>query len=202
MTHEKEDLQIILNEMFASKDDLSLQDVKFWQEKYPNFKREIVEAYAAWREFEVFVLGDENASEIDEKFSETDKKSIGDLLAQFRASPDGETINDLRELAEKQGVAWESLIEKLGASETLMRRFNRRTLKEIPEKIEKKMSEILNVSVESLQAFFSLPASLPKAARYKSKNTPQTQPKQSFAEAVKNDPELTDEEKRKLLESE
>ena len=57
MTRETlKDLQIVLNEMFASKEDLSLRDVRDWQEKYPAYKREIAEAYADWREFEFFIL--------------------------------------------------------------------------------------------------------------------------------------------------
>lgn len=200
MTREKnEDLQIILNEMFASKEKLSLRDVIFWQKKYPNFKREIIEAYTDWRDFEFFVLEDEESSIIESQVSDENKKAISDLLAQFR-TPSIEAITDLRELAERKKVSRESLRKIVGGSETLLKRFERRHLKEIKKSIIEKFAELLTVSTESLQAFFDLPPTLSPAARYKSKNAPQTQPKQTFAEAVENDPELSDEEKRKLLE--
>ena len=198
MNGQTTDLQIVLTEMFASKDELSLADVGLWQEKYPQFSREIAEAYTDWRDLEFFVFDDEENAEIDGQISAKDKEFIGNLLARSRVSPI-ENFTDLRELAEKRGVAREDLPSKLGVSETLVRKIERRSLKEIPQWLEEKIGEILRVSAESVRAFFNLPAALSPAAKYKSKNAPQTQPKQIFAEAVKNDPELTDDEKRELL---
>jgi len=199
MNSKTENLQAILTEMFASKDRLTLDDMAAWREKYPHFSREIIKAYTDWRDFEFFVLEDEEALEIDGSISEKDKNFLDNLFAKTHAAP-VETITDLREFAEKKGIDRKTLPEKLGVSETLMRKLERRNLKEIPSFIEKKMAEIFSVSTESWQAFFSLSATLPRAARYKSKITPRTQPKQTFIEAVENDPELSVEEKRTLLD--
>ena len=191
------ELQSVLDEMFASEKEFTFEIVRRWQGQYPHFRREIAEAVSDWREFEFFALETEEPEGLP--LSEIAENAMLKALTNTR-SQSAEEIKDLRELAEKQDVERESLLKKLGISETIMRKIERRNLKEIPDFIEKKIAEILNVSVESLQAFFNLPAMLPKAARYKSKNAPRTQPKQSFAEAVRNDPELTDEEKRKLLD--
>lgn len=196
-----QNLQVILIEMFASKDQLSLKDVRVWQEKYPHFSREIAEAYADWRDVEFFVLGDAETAGIDERLSNENKQFVGNLMARFRVPAD-EPMTDLRETAAKKGVARESLPVMLGVSETLVRKIERRNLKEIPRWLEKKLAEIFQISTESLQKFFDLPPTLSPAARYKSKNAPQTQAKQTFAEAVRNDPELTEEEKRELLKLE
>lgn len=196
MNSETEDLQTILTEMFALKDKLTLDNVTVWQEKYPQFSREIIEAYTDWRDFEFFVLEDETDSEINDFVSEKDKIFLDNLFRQTH----NEAIIDLRELIENKGIERESFLSKLGFSETLMRKIERRNI-EVPRKIQAKIGEILQVSLESLQAFFTLPAMLPKTARYKSKNAPQTQPKQLFAEAVYNDPELSLEEKKRLVES-
>lgn len=196
-----QNLQVIFIEMFASKDELSLSDVRVWQEKYPHFSREIAEAYTDWRDVEFFVLNDAGTAGIDERLSAENKQFVGNLMAQLRVPAD-EPMTDLRETAAKKGVTRENLPQMLGVSETLMRKIERRYLKEIPRSIEEKLAEILTVSMESLRKFFDLPSVLPNAARYKSKNAPQTQTKQSFAEAVKNDPELTEGEKRELLKLE
>lgn len=190
------ELQSVLDKMFASEKEFTFEVVRRWQTRYPHFKWEIAEAVSDWREFEFFALETEELEEL--LLSEIAENAMRKVLKHTHSQPI-EAIKNLRDLAEKHGVKRESLLEKLGVSETIMRKIERRNLKEIPHFIEKKIAEILNVSVESLQAFFNLPATLPKAARYKSKNAPQTQPKQSFAEAVHNDPELTDEEKQKLL---
>ncbi len=190
------DLQLVLDEMFASEKEFTFEVVRAWQKRYPQFSQAIAEAVSDWREFEFFALEDEETETLP--LSEIAENAMKKALTNARLQT-VETITDLRELAEKRGVERESLITKLGVSETILRKIERRNLKEIPGFIKKKIAEILNVSLESLEAFFSLPAMLPKAARYKSKNAPQTQPKQSFAEAVRNDPELTDERKRELL---
>jgi hypothetical protein len=194
---EKQDLQSILDKMFASEKNFTFEVVRDWQNRYPQFSREIAEAVADWREFEFLVLEDAETIEAEE-LSETAKNAMEKALANVRPQS-AATITDLREAIEKKGVVRESLLKLLGVSETLMRKIERRNLKEIPNFIEEKLGEILDISTESLRTFFDLPSMLPKAARFKSKNTPQTLPKQSFAEAVRSDPELSDEEKQKLL---
>ncbi len=196
----REDLQSVLDEMFAAEKNFSYSVVRMWQERYPQFAREIAQAVADWREFEFFALEDEG-EELPE-LSATAKSAMEKALTQFNRGEAAETITDLREIAAKKGVAREGLPQMLGVSETLMRKIERRNLKEIPQWLEKKLAEIFRLPAESWQAFFDLPSVLPNAARYKSKNVPQTQPKQSFAEAVSKDPELTDDEKRKLLKAE
>lgn len=193
----REDLQRVLDEMFAAEKNFSYSVVRMWQERYPQFAREIAQAVADWREFEFFALEDEG-EELPE-LSATAKSAVEKALIRFNRGEAAETITDLCATAEKKGIARESLPQMLGVSETLMRKIERRNLKEIPQWLEKKLAEIFRVPAESWQAFFDLPSVLPNAARYKSKNAPQTQPKQSFVEAVKNDPELTADEKRELL---
>ncbi len=194
----QQDLQSVLNEMFAAEKKFSFDVVRGWQNRYPQFSSEIAQAVAAWREFEFFALEDEETPE-PAQLSEIARAAMENALAQFRL-PLTETIADLRELAKERGVAREILLQTLGVSETLMRKIDRRILKEVPLFIEEKLAEVLRVSTESLQAFFNLPSVLPQKANYKSKTAPQTQPKQTFAEAVKNDPELSTDEKARLLD--
>lgn len=198
MMQENKNLQTILDEMFSTENSFSFDVVREWQNRYPQFKKEIAEAVSDWREFEFFALEDAETIESSE-LSETARNAMEKALAQFRRDFD-ETITDLRETAENKGVGRETLIKFIGASETLMRKIERRNI-EVPQKIQAKIGEMLQVSLNSLQTFFALPAMLPKTARYKSRNAPQTQPKQPFVEAVYNDPELSLEEKKKLVDS-
>ena len=199
MMQNQQDLQSVLDEMFAAEKNFSFEVVRRWQERYPQFAGEIARAVADWREFKFFTF--ENEGEELPELSATAKSALGKALTRFNRGEPAETIADLRETAAEKGVARESLPQMLGVSETLMRKIERRNLKEIPPWVEKKLAEIFRVSIESWRAFFALPSALPNA-KFKSKNAPQTQPKQSFAEAVRNDPELTDDEKRALLKRE
>ena len=195
MNRDKE-LQSVLDEMFASEKSFTFEVLRRWQNRFPKFAREIAEAANDWREFEFFALEGSETGELP--LSETAENAMKKALARFDSSLD-ESLTDLRDEAKKKGVAREKILAALGVSETLMRKIERRNLKEIPQFIEKKIAEMLSVTLESLRNFFALPPMLPKAARYKSKNAPQTQPKQSFADAVRSDPELTDKEKLELL---
>ena len=197
MMQNQTDLQSVLDEMFAAEKRFSFETVRAWQERYPQFAREIAQAVADWREFEFFALADDG--EDLPEISATARNAMEKALAQFNCGEIAEAITDLRETAKKKGVARENLPEMLGVSETLVRKIERRNLKEIPGWLEKKLAEIFSVPAEIWRAFFVLPSVLPNAARYKSKNAPQTQAKQSFAEAVETDPELTEDEKRELL---
>lgn len=185
------DLQSVLDEMFASEKEFSFEVVRDWQKRYPRFAKEIAEAVADWREF-AFLALDETEEDL-EQLSDSARRAMRKALAQPNA--------DLRETAEKQGVAREDLKKLLGVSETFMRKIERRNI-EVPEKFQEKIARVLRLSLESLEAFFAQPSALPRAARYKAKNAPKTQPKQSFAEAVRHDPEMTEEQKRELLKLE
>jgi len=192
------DFQRVLDEMFASEKNFTFEVVRRWQQTYPQFEREIAEAVNNWREFEFFALEGETE---ELPLSETAETAMKKVLAEFGIRRD-EPLTDLRAEAEKKGVSRAGFLGALGVSETLMRKLERRNLKNIPEWVEKKIAEILDVSRETVRSFFDLPAKLSPSARYKSKNAPQTQPKESFAEAVRNDPELTAEEKRLILKDE
>lgn len=194
----EQDLQAVLDKMFAAEKNFSFEVVARWQNAYPQFKKEIAEAVADMKEFELLIFGDDFETIESDELGKTAENAMEKALSRFRPMSE-EAITDLRELAETRGIERESLIKKLGVSETLMRKIERRNLKEIPRIIEEKFAEILNISIETLRVILDLPAILPKTARYKAQNAPKTLPKQSFVEAVRTDPELTDEEKLELL---
>ena len=199
MNHNEPDLQSVLDSVFASGEKLTFEKVRAWQKRFPQFKREIAEAATDRREFEFLALEAETEELLP--LSATAENALQRALEISRLkSAAEEEIADLRELTVKKGVARETLLKTLRVSETLLRKLERRNLKEIPAAIETKIAEILEIAPARLRNFFALPAMLPNTARYKSKNTPQTLPKQSFAEAVRHDPELNDEEKRELFE--
>lgn len=200
MNQYDEELQSVLDEMFTAEKKFTFETVSRWQSRYPQFRSEIADAVADWREFEFLVLDDAKTLEANE-LSENAGNAVKKALAQFRQSTE-EAITDLQELAEKRGVSREDLINSLGVSEFFMRKIDRRYVKEIPQAIENKLAEILRVSVESLRSFFALPAMLSPSMKYKSKDAPQTQQKESFAEAVGKDPEMTAEQKQALLKLE
>lgn len=189
----------VVRKMLMSEDDLNSGALLRWVEKYPQYQREIVEAAAFSAQFDLFDA--ENPSPVSVEMRERDWLAVKSVLDKFQiVKMPTESLFDLREAAAKIGLQRESLLNAAGVSETLMRKIERRNLTEIPRRLQETLAEVLRVSVESLQAFFGLPPILPKGANYKSKTAPQTQPKQTFAEAVKTDPELTAKEKARLLD--
>lgn len=188
----------VVEAMLMSEDDLNSGAIARWIEKYPQYRREIVEAAAFSSQFDLFAA--ENPSAISSEAKGRDWLAVKSVLDTFQPAAPAEFLSDLREAAAKVGLSNEELLKVVGVSETLMRKINRRILTEIPGAIQEKLAETLRVSLESLQAFFALSSALPQKANYKSKTAPQTQPKQTFAEAVRTDPELSDDEKARLLD--
>lgn len=189
----------VVEAMLMSEGNLNSGAIARWIEKYPQHQQEIVEAAAFSSQFDLFQA--EAPSPISSEATEKDWLAVKSVLDTFQpAVSPAESLSDLREAAAKIGLEREELLKAVGVSETLMRKINRRILTEIPGAIQEKLAETLRVSLESLQAFFNLPSVLPQKANYKSKTAPQTQPKQTFAEAIKNDPELSDDEKARLLD--
>lgn len=189
----------VIEAMLMSEEDLNSGAIARWLEAYPQYRQEIIEAAAFSSYFDLFEA--ENPSPVSSEAIEKDWLAVKSVLDEFHpVSTTTESLSDLRQAAAKIGLERERLLEAVGVSETLMRKIDRRILTEIPGAIQEKLAEILRVSLESLQVFFNLPSVLPQKANYKSKNAPQTQPKQTFAEAVKNDPELSDDGKARLLD--
>lgn len=189
----------VVRKMLMSEDVLNASAIARWIETYPQYQREIVEAAAFSAQFDLFDA--ENPPMVSSEAREKDWLAVKSVLDEFpTAATPFESLSDLREAAAKIGLERENLLSAAGVSETLMRKIERRNLTEIPRRMQERLAETLRVSLESLQTFFDLPTLLPKGANYKSKNAPQTQPKQTFAEAVKTDPELTAKEKARLLD--
>lgn len=189
----------VVEAMLMSEDVLNASAIARWIETYPQYHREIVEAAAFSTQFDLFEA--ETASPVSSETIEKDWLAVKSVLDEFpTAATPFEFLSDLREAAAKIGLEREQMLKSIGVSETLMRKVDRRILTEIPRAVQEKLAETLRVSLESLQAFFNLPSILPQKANYKSKTAPQTQPKQTFAEAVKNDPELSADEKARLLD--
>ena len=189
----------VIEMMLMAEDDLNSDAIARWIEKYPQYRQEIIEAAAFSSQFDLFEA--ENPSPVSSEAFEKDWLAVKSVFEEFQlVETPVETLSDLRQAAAKIGLEREHLLEAVGVSETLMRKIDRRVLTEIPGAIQEKLAETLRVSLESLQAFFNLPSALPQKANYKSKSAPQTQPKQTFADAVKNDPELSDDEKARLLD--
>lgn len=189
----------VVRAVLMSEDDLNSDALDRWIEKYPQFRGEIVEAAAFSAQFDLFDA--ENPSPVSSQARDKDWLAVKNVLAEFRTvKTPPESLSDLRQAAAKIGLKRESLLNATGISETLMRKIERRNLTEIPRRLQEILAEALRVSIESLQAFFDLPSALPKGANYKSKTAPKAQPKQTFAEAVKTDPELSDDEKARLLD--
>ena len=189
----------VVEAMLTSENDLNPGVITRWIETYPQYRREIVEAAAFSSQFDLFEA--ENVSPFSSEAAGKDWLAVKSVLDEFpSASTPIESLSDLREAAAKIGLKREELLKTVGVSETLMRKIDRRILTEIPAAIQEKLAETLRVSLESLQAFFNLPSVLPQRANYKSKNAPQTQPKQTFAAAVRNDPELSAADKARLLD--
>ena len=102
--------------------------------------------------------------------------------------------------AERINLAKAQLVEMSGLSETLLIKLDRRliSLKGF-SKIASAVADALKTTKQTIQDYAEDFALYPAEANFKAESLPELPPKQSFAEAVKTDPLLSEEEKAHLL---
>jgi len=103
--------------------------------------------------------------------------------------------------AKKLGLAQKRFAEMTGLSETLLIKLDRRLISlEGFSKVAAAVAAALQTTEQTIQNYVGGGALYPAEANFKAEEAPDLPQKQSFAEAVKTDPLLTEDAKHRLLE--
>jgi len=172
--------------------------LKKWMQKHPEFAEDLL-AFAADRS-RVDHLPDPILTEGEIK----EAMNRGRIaLSAFRnqSVKQPAVLRSLTERAKERGLTRESFAGAVGLSLSLIMYFEKRRLKAatIPDWIIKKTAEVLRETKEAVEEYLHRPP-VAGAASYKAETRPEEVPLKEFAEAVAEDLELTEEEKRSLLE--
>jgi hypothetical protein len=173
--------------------------LKRWMVKHPEFADELIEFAADRAEME-FLPDPEITPEESARFREHGLKLFNDLRPASKKK--SVSIHSLTELASQHGLNKQAFAKAVGMSLSLIMYMEKRRLKaaSIPDKIIRKTADVLKATKESVEEYLHR-APAAGALSYKAESRPEDVPQKDFAEAVAEDQELTEEQKRTLLEN-
>lgn len=190
----KTELDDVLDEFAALPATPDAATLRAWKETYPEFSRELSNFAADW------IATDATAADRTVE-AEDVNRVVNRTMSRVQMMLDDDArsavLTDLAEDISASGQNFESFQRQVGIDRSildglLLRLANRET---VPALLISRVAEALNRRVDSVRAYFWLPAKM--AAAYKSRTRP-TATQVDFAALVK-DSSLSEEEKRRWL---
>ena len=174
-----------------------LQILRRMSEQYPQFAEDLQD-FAAARSVLRYAPEVEFSAEEESRYQ---KIGLQNLRSTLNSSPQP-SVKSLLEAAKAKNLNRSKFAAALGLSVSLLQYLEKRRLEyaSIPPKIINRIAEVLELAEETVAKYLNMPPVIATNASYKTQERPvQIKPK-SFAEAVREDQQLSTEEKRKLLE--
>ncbi len=174
-----------------------LQILRRMSEQYPQFAEDLQD-FAAARSVLRYAPEVEFSAEEESRYQ---KIGLQNLRSTLNSSPQP-SVTSLLEAAKAKNLNGSKFAAALGLSVSLLQYLEKRRLEyaSIPPKIINRIAEVLELAEETVAKYLNMPPVIATNASYKTQERPvQIKPK-SFAEAVREDQQLSTEEKRKLLE--
>ena len=175
-----------------------LKILQTFSEKYPQFADDLAD-FAAARAVVKHAPEEELTAEEEAKLQESGLNNLRVILSSVKPA---NALTSLVETAKTKGLNRAKFAAALGLSTSLVIYLEKRRLDfaTIPQKIRTKISQVLEVTEESVANFLNQTSKYAADMNFKTETRPEAQPPKSFADAVREDQQLSAEEKRKLLE--
>jgi transcriptional regulator with XRE-family HTH domain len=166
-------------------------------EQYPQFAEDLHD-FAAARAVIRYAPEVEFSMEEESRYQ---KIGLQNLRSILNSSPQA-AVESLLETAKAKNLNRSKFAAALGLSVSLVQYLEKRRLEfaSIPPKIIASIAEVLEIAEETVAKYLNQPPVAAANASYKAQERPVEIKPKSFAEAVREDQQLSPEEKRKLLE--
>lgn len=166
-------------------------------EQYPQFANDLQD-FAAARSIVRYAPEAEISAEEGTRYQ---KIGIQNLRSILNAAPQS-ALESLLDAAKSKDLNRSKFAARLGLSVSLVQYLEKRRLEffSIPPKIIARIAEVLETGEEMVANYLNLPPVAATNASYKTAERPVEMKPKSFAEAVREDQQLSEEEKRKLLQ--
>lgn len=166
--------------------------------KYPQFVDELAD-FAAARAVVKYAPEEELTAEEEERLQESGLNNLRSVLSKLNSA---NPLQSLVETAKTKGLSRAKFAAALGLSTSLIIYLEKRRLifATIPQKIITKLAQILETGEEKVSDFLKQVPQFAENASFKTETRAEIQPPKNFADAVREDQQLSAEDKRKLLE--
>lgn len=175
-----------------------LKILRSFSEKYPQFSEELAD-FAAARAVVKHAPEEELTAEEEAKLKESGLNNLRSVLDSLNSA---KVLISLVETAKTKGLNRAKFAAALGLSTSLVIYLEKRRLAfaTIPKQIITKIAQILETGEETISGFLDQSPQFAENTSFKTESRPENQPPKNFADAVREDQQLSAEEKRKLLE--
>ena len=170
-------------------------------EEYPEYADDLAD-FAAARAIVRHAPEEELSDEEERRFQESGMKSLRAVLNSLNAVGSAENaLQSLVETAKAKGLNRSKFAAALGLSTSLVMYLEKRRLdfSSIPQAIMVKIARVLETGEDLVSNYLNKAPDLATGASFKTNARAEDLAPKSFAEAVREDQQLSAEEKRKLL---
>ena len=194
-----------LNTFVLENDRPTAENVQEWVDRYPQFRKDLVEFAAVWAEQLVLPAADEIGAEaekalVDRAMSHVLNVAYNRDVEALEQTTSDDPVRSLTQDAQRAGTKPAQLARACGLDLGLLSKLNNRQIQPwtIPTELIGMLADKLNKTVAALKIFFARPPRATARKAYLSRGKPTGAPQQSFADAVRQS-SLSDEEKARWL---
>ncbi|QQS40255.1 MAG: hypothetical protein IPM63_12925 [Acidobacteriota bacterium] len=172
--------------------------LKKWMARFPDYASELM-AFASERAHMEHLPDEEIEGDEMEAFLVHGRERFRQLLDASKKAP--VPISSLAALVEERGMKKREFARTVGLSLSLFVQLDKRNVlaPTVPSKVIESLAAKLEVAAESVRAYLELPQ-VAAEGNFKAEVRPEPLPQVDFGEAVRKDRDLSDVEKRYLLE--
>ena len=194
-----------LNTFVQENDRPTAGNLQEWVERYPQFRKDLIDFAAAWAEQLVLPSAEGVGAEtekllVDRAMSHVQNVAYNHDVERLRQTTTDDPVRSLTEDAQRVGTRPAELAKACRLDLGLLSKLNSRQIQPwtIPVELISKLAERLKKTVAALKIFFAGPPREAVGMAYLSRGKPTASPQQSFAEAVQQS-SLSEEEKARWL---
>ena len=171
-------------------------------DKYPQHADDLTD-FAAARAVVKYAPEEELSKEEEQRFAEAGLKNMRMVLGALNETrATANALDSLVNAAKEKGLNRKGFAAAIGLSTSLVMYLEKRRLDfaSIPKTIVEKVARVLDLGEELISSYLNQPSDLATNTSFKTNTRAENLPPKIFKDAVREDQQLSAEEKRKLLE--
>ncbi len=196
----------VLDAYLAASEIPSREILSEWIHRYPQFERELIDITVAWIQMRTFPIAEHSNRKDNDQSIQLGMNVVRKMLDEEQASienqvPQLRSIRSIFAKAFRQGTSRDKLASQLHFTTAVLDKINYHLVryKSIPLHLIEAIADILNMDILSVAAYLQRPATIPQGVQFKSLQAPQVGSQDDFFDVIRNDPDLTDEQRQYWL---
>jgi hypothetical protein len=202
---DQEALEAVLEAYVASADDPNHASLVEWIRRYPHYERELTEVAVAWSQMERLPPAP-RARELETDILVLRGMSIFQNVRHRQMAERGEeqSIDGIVATASQRGLSIDKLADLLELTVALVRKVDLRRFAyvRLPNQLKDAVASVLDCTRAVVERYLQGPPRFARGVRHKADQAPSPPAQEDFFDAVRRDPDLTEDRRRRWLDLE